>query len=81
MDCWEIKKCGREAGGAKAGELGVCPAFTKGAGKACWLVAGTFCGGEVQGTYADKEKNCMQCDVYKNFDLKHRSEMRLQFSE
>jgi len=26
VNCWEFKKCGRERDGAKAGELGVCPA-------------------------------------------------------
>jgi hypothetical protein len=28
-------------------------------------VAGTLCKGEVQGTYAMKLQNCMQCDFYK----------------
>lgn len=28
QNCWEFKKCGREPGGAKASELGVCPAAT-----------------------------------------------------
>ncbi len=79
MNCWEAKSCGREAGGAKSAELGVCPAYTKNAGQACWVVAGTFCGGEVQGTFAEKEHNCMRCDFYQKFDLKHRTEARLQF--
>jgi hypothetical protein len=26
MNCWELKKCGREPGGAKTAEYGVCPA-------------------------------------------------------
>jgi len=25
-NCWEYKKCGREPGGIKVHELGVCPA-------------------------------------------------------
>ncbi len=79
MNCWEAKQCGRTTGGAKAEEFGVCPAFTMEAGQACWLVAGTFCGGEIQGTFADKEKNCMQCEFYKTFDLAHRSVMRTKF--
>lgn len=80
LNCWDYKKCGRERSGAKAGDLGVCPAYTEQAGKACWLVAGTFCGGEVQGTFAEKEHNCMVCDFYKEFDLKHRSAMREKFA-
>jgi len=65
--CWEIKKCGREKGGAKAQELGECQAAQQGLGHSCWAVAGTLCGGEVQGTMAQKEGNCMLCDVYKRY--------------
>lgn len=79
MNCWEFKKCGREKGGVKSNELGVCPAYTRGAGQACWLVAGTFCGGKVQGTFAEKEHSCMQCDFYKSFDLAHRTKVRKLF--
>jgi hypothetical protein len=74
QNCWEYKKCGREPSGAKAEELGVCPASTetraaginggKNGGRACWPIAGTLCGGEVQGTFAQKLNNCIQCDFY-----------------
>jgi len=67
-------KCGREPGGAKARRLGICPAavetnfngFNEGsnAGRLCWLVAGTFCDGVVQGTFADKCVSCKQCNFY-----------------
>ena len=72
QNCWEFKKCGREPGGKKAAELGVCPASTekelngvhggKGAGRACWAVAGSLCGGKIQGTYAQKLTNCWRCE-------------------
>jgi len=74
-NCWEFKKCGREAGGANVGELGVCPAAIqieldathggKYAGRSCWVVAGTLCKGMVQGTFAQKYQSCEQCDFYK----------------
>jgi hypothetical protein len=74
MNCWEFKKCGREPKGSKEKELGVCPATTnftynnknagKGAGRYCWHVAGTFCGGKVQGTFSSKLANCSKCDFY-----------------
>jgi hypothetical protein len=35
------------------------------AGRACWVVAGTMCGGQPQGTFAQKYKNCEKCDFYK----------------
>lgn len=74
QNCWERKKCGREPGGSKSGTLGICPAATeqrlngvhggRNAGRACWVVAGTLCGGEVQGTFAKKFSNCEKCDFY-----------------
>lgn len=74
INCWEYKKCGRAPGGKKAKEKGVCPAsidssfdginFGKNAGRFCWAVAGTCCGGAVQGTYAEKRDVCTSCDFY-----------------
>lgn len=74
-NCWEFKKCGREVGGAKVAHLGVCPAATtsqvnevhggKNGGRSCWAVAGTLCGGVVQGSFAAKLANCQACDFYK----------------
>ena len=81
MNCWDFKKCGRIPGGPKAAELGVCSAFTMKAGDACWLIAGTFCGGKVQGSFAQKEGNCIVCDFYKTFDIGHRSKMRDKFKD
>lgn len=75
LNCWEIKKCGREPGGAKESELGVCPATSdascdglnggKNGGRICWAATGTFCGGKVQGTFAQKQFSCLICDVFK----------------
>lgn len=75
MNCWEMKKCGREPGGAKTSEFGVCPAAEdtssnglnsgKNAGRICWATAGTFCGGKVQGDFAQKQVSCMACEVFK----------------
>jgi hypothetical protein len=75
-NCWEAKNCGRQPGGAKTGELGVCPAAadsrfdgTHGGhngGRACWVLAGTLCGGRVQGTFAMKLANCVNCEFYQS---------------
>jgi len=65
IPCWEHKKCGRTPGGAKEKEPGVCPAYPD-YGHLCWQVAGTFCGGDVQGSMAQKLGNCMQCEFYQN---------------
>ena len=73
-NCWEFKQCGREPGGKKAQELGICPATVekrldathggKNAGRSCWVVAGTLCKGQVQGTFAAKFGACEQCEFY-----------------
>lgn len=65
MNCWEFKKCGREAGGSNSAEFGVCPAYPD-KGQGCAKLAGTLCGGEVQGSFASKLVNCIQCDFYKS---------------
>lgn len=74
VNCWQFKQCGREPGGEKAEEIGVCPAavqsntdsVNKGqnGGRICWAVAGTLCGGQVQGEFATKIANCVTCDFY-----------------
>ena len=65
MKCWEFKKCGREPGGVNTKELGVCPAYPND-GNHCARIAGTLCGGVVQGSFAMKLVNCMSCDYYKS---------------
>jgi hypothetical protein len=75
LNCWEFKKCGREQGGAKVSDLGVCAASIetsanginngKNGGRACWVISGTLCGGKVQGTFASKLSNCLECEFYK----------------
>ncbi|MCP4630374.1 MAG: methyl-accepting chemotaxis protein [bacterium] len=74
VNCWDFKKCGRQPGGEKAAELGICPAATDAvhdgynsgdnSGRYCWKIAGTLCGGVVQGEFAAKALNCQKCDFY-----------------
>ena len=74
MNCWEHKNCERYPGGRRAEELGVCPVTThddlhgahggKNAGRACWVIGGSLCGGQIQGTYAQKLTNCWRCDFF-----------------
>lgn len=53
LRCWEIKKCASIQ----------CPAYENECGR-CWLIAGTMCGGEVQGNFAKKYRSCLDCEVY-----------------
>jgi hypothetical protein len=59
IKCWEYMKCGRDKDATAK-----CPAHAN-FGRICWAVAGTFCEGKVQGTFAQKYENCMKCDFYK----------------
>ncbi len=52
--CYEIKNCKKEN----------CACYGKEAMR-CWKVAGTYCGGKVQGVFAQKFGNCSLCEVYK----------------
>jgi len=74
VNCWEYKKCGRELGGKKVAELGVCPASVekkvnginsgRNAGRTCWVVTGTLCESRVQGDFEAKLITCLNCDFY-----------------
>jgi|Deesub1362A_J573_1020465.scaffolds.fasta_scaffold00424_27 two-component system NtrC family sensor kinase len=58
MKCWEYMKCGRD------GSSGMrCPAYPD-FGRICWVVAGTFCDGKAQGTFAQKYEDCRKCEFY-----------------
>jgi len=86
LNCWEFKNCGRQLKGHRTDELGVCPASTDwrlnhthggtNAGRACWVVAGTFCGGKIQGSFGAKYGSCEKCDFYRRV----REEEGVQFT-
>ena len=86
-NCWEAKNCGREPGGGKAGEFGVCPVSTeirldgihggKNAGRACWIVAGSMGDGKIQGTYAEKYANCSKCDFYMKVKSEEQGNLKM----
>ena len=82
LNCWEYRMCGRELGGAKEKQLGICPASTYipldgthdgiAAGRACWVIAGTMCRDRVSGTFAQKLNDCRECDFYQIVEAQER---------
>ena len=74
LNCWEFMKCGRQPGGEKAKDLGVCPASIEvrahginhgiNGGRSCWAISGTLCKGGRQGTYAEKLGDCLKCEFF-----------------
>lgn len=51
IKCWERLHCSKKD----------CPSYGR---NRCWAVAGTFCRGEVQGSFAQKIGDCRKCVVY-----------------
>lgn len=51
--CWVEKECKKED----------CPSYNSDSLR-CWQVSGTFCGGEIQGSFAQKISDCTKCEVY-----------------
>lgn len=82
-NCWEYFKCGREPGGARCEEHGICPAATalefdginhgRAAGRVCWAITASKSVEE----RADKFCKCMKCILFskviveegRNFEL------------
>ena len=60
--------------GDAVAEQGPCPAAVEGtldgvhggtnSGRTCWVLAGTFCSGQVAGTAAKKLSSCVECEFY-----------------
>ena len=87
-NCWEIKNCGREPGGPKVAEFGVCKAASDvsfnglnggvNGGRICWAVAGTLCGGKVQGTFAEKRNTCISCDIFSAIKNEEKNNFKMK---
>ena len=74
LNCWEYKKCGRGKNEPVKPKEGICPVAKEtrldglhggaNAGRACWVIAGTTCDNETQGSFTQKLDNCLECDFY-----------------
>jgi len=74
LNCWEDRLCGREPGGVRVSDLGVCPATSatqydgtnagSNAGRYCWRIAGTLCDEKPHGTFAEKVSACGHCAFF-----------------
>jgi len=73
LNCWDYKKCGYGPNENNRNDR-ICPTVSEDrldgvhngekAGRACWVVAGTYCNGAVQGKFAQKYKTCSNCNFY-----------------
>lgn len=60
-NCWDDLKCPPE-------RKDCCPAYAESRGRECWLVTGTRCEGETQGSYAEKINHCRNCPHYQKIN-------------
>ncbi len=79
--CWEIRTCGREEGGFKAGELGVCIASREGMGHSCWVNAGFLGDCEDTRDSARRDLVCQHCEVYYLYNRGNGKEAQRVFDE
>jgi GlcNAc-P-P-Und epimerase len=85
-NCWEVMQCGRGPGDRVSSQEEVCPAARDtrldgvhggiNSGRACWVVAGTLCGGEVQGTFARKIEGCQSCQFFQQVLREERDDFQ-----
>ena len=87
INCWEFLKCGREIGGSKINELGLCSAATDtsadginggvNGGRICWSTAGLFAK-KIDCLIAKKTLSCINCDFF-NMVNKQEGDAKFKF--
>ncbi|HHN65644.1 MAG TPA: sensor histidine kinase [Nitrospirae bacterium] len=65
--CWEYMKCGVEK--TEGAIERRCPSYPN-YGRICWVIAGTYCEGRVQGAIAQKIGDCKKCEFYNRVVLR-----------
>lgn len=73
-NCWESLRCGRQPGGERVDEEGICPAAVEkesdglnsgtNGGRICWAISGTFCGRQANGSEAVRLISCLSCNFF-----------------
>jgi len=58
VNCWDFHHCPKE-------RQMLCPAFREEAGRSCWCVEGTLCGGEARAEKPVELNSCTVCDFYR----------------
>lgn len=83
-NCWEVKACGKCITIAGDEACPVCKE-TKAhgihdgvnAGRTCWVIPHTKCGGSTQGSFGSKFDNCVVCNFYKMVKEQERGSFQL----
>jgi hypothetical protein len=86
LNCWEVRNCGKEPGGARVDQGRTCPVAedrklwgkNRGlyAGRSCWNILGTLCNECVQDTFEAKIEACSRCTFFDR--VKHEEQARFE---
>lgn len=84
LNCWEFQKCGREANGKHAKQLGICPVYLcseldgihggSNGGRSCWVAGYTKCGGIIKRMLVPHVLECISCNFRKTVIYEERSD-------
>lgn len=90
QNCWEFKQCGKGLGQKQSDNCKQCPAAVEqrldgvhdgtNAGRACWVISGTFCGGKKQGTFAAKQIACKKCHFYQLVEVEEGDDFQMSLT-
>ncbi|MCI5118739.1 MAG: hypothetical protein D3913_12480 [Candidatus Electrothrix sp. LOE1_4_5] len=68
INCWELKKCGREPGGKNIEKYGLCFVSVsingRNGGQFCWSLRESACESIMQECQVNELKECRQCTFY-----------------
>jgi hypothetical protein len=84
INCWEFMKCGKEPREDRIKGKGDCCPIAENrylwgrnrglyAGRSCWKVPGTLCDGTVLASYAEKMRDCAQCNFFQQVKCEEAS--------
>ncbi len=81
-NCWDVMTCGRGLASVEpcpAALDATCDGVNGGmnAGRICWTVPGTFCSGEIQGDFLDKQETCLACRFF--LQVRHEEGQEFRF--
>ncbi len=74
INCWDYMECGYGPDGILSKQFGECPVVTArtmdgihggdAGGRSCWMIKGTHCFNETQGSIISKMELCKRCEFY-----------------
>lgn len=89
-NCWDVMRCERGPTALRDGGQSICPAALEtrlhgahgghNGGRACWVVAGTLCGGEAAGDFAKKSGDCLLCTFYQQVKREERPGFKMSMT-